>query len=101
MGINLKFIEKRPWVAWVLFTCTVILVFLMGLLAASIIERRMEAVFVDVPKTEIMPFEPRNEIWGQNYPLEFQSYYGTADTSFRSKYNGSATIDMLEQTREW
>lgn len=97
MGINLKFIEKRPWLAWVLFAGTVTVVFLLGLLAASIIERRMEAVFVDVPKTEIKPFEPRNEVWGMNYPREFQSYYGTADTSFRSKYNGSAMVDMLEE----
>ncbi|MDD4755422.1 MAG: ammonia-forming cytochrome c nitrite reductase subunit c552, partial [Prolixibacteraceae bacterium] len=74
MGINLKFIKKRPWLAWILFACTVTAVFLMGLLAASITERRMEAAFVNVPKTEIRPFEPRNEIWGQNYPREFQSY---------------------------
>jgi nitrite reductase (cytochrome c-552) len=96
MRVNLKFIEKRPWLAWILFTGTVVLVFLFGLLAASIIERRMEAVFVNVPKTDLRPFEPRNEIWGQDYPREFQSYYGTADTSFRSKYNGNAMIDMLE-----
>ncbi len=100
MGINLKFIEKRPWLAWILFAFTVIVVFMMGLLAASVTERRMEAVFVNVPKTDIRPFEPRNEIWGLNYPREFQSYYGTADTSFRSKYNGSAMIDMLEEDPE-
>lgn len=97
MRINLQFIEKRPWLAWVLFALTVVVVFLMGLLATSIIERRMEAVFVNIPKTEIKPFEPRNEIWGENYPREFQSYYATSDTTFRSKYNGSATIDMLEE----
>ncbi len=89
--------EKRPWLAWVLFFLTVVVVFLLGLLASSIVERRIEAAYVNVPRSEISQFEPRNEVWGENYPREFQSYYATADTSFQSKYNGNAEIDMLEQ----
>lgn len=96
MTTKQKLTEKRPWLAWTLFFTTVVIVFFLGLLAASIVERRTEAAYVDVPKAEIGQFEPRNEVWGQNYPREFQSYYATADTSYRSKYNGSATIDMLE-----
>jgi len=79
-----------------LFLVTVIVVFLLGLLASSIIERKTEAQFVYTPTVKINPGEPRNEIWGENFPREFQSYYQTADTSFRSKYNGNAMIDMLE-----
>ena len=89
-------VEKRPLVGWLLFLLTVVVVFLLGLLASSILERRAEASFVNVPKVEISEFEPRNEVWGENYPREFQSYYQTADTSFQSKYNGGAMIDMLE-----
>ena len=89
--------EKRPWLAWVLFLLTIVVVFLLGLLASSIVERRIEAAYVNVPRTQISQFEPRNEIWGDNYPREFQSYYATADTSFKSKYNGNAEIDMLER----
>ena len=96
MNTNMKILEKRPWLAWVIFLSTIAFVFILGLLASSIIERRAEAAFVNVPKANINPFEPRNAIWGENYPREFQSYYGTADTSFRSKYNGNAMIDMLE-----
>ena len=96
MSSNLKITEKRPWLAWFIFLATVIVVFILGLLASSIVERRAEAAYVNVPKKEISAFEPRNEVWGENYPREFQSYYGTADESFRSKYNGSAMIDMLE-----
>ncbi|MCE4566429.1 ammonia-forming cytochrome c nitrite reductase [Maribellus sp. CM-23] len=88
--------SKRTLLNWGLFIATVVVVFLLGLLASSIIERRAEAAYVNVPKAEIGQFEPRNEVWGQNYPREFQSYYGTADTTFRSKHNGNATIDMLE-----
>lgn len=96
MNSKLKITEQKPWLAWVLFTATVVVVFMLGLLAASIVERRTEAAYVNVPKNKIEPFEPRNEVWGENYPREFQSYYGTADTTFRSKYNGNTMIDMLE-----
>jgi nitrite reductase (cytochrome c-552) len=97
MNNKLKITEKRPWLAWVLFFATIIVVFLLGLLASTIVERRMEAVFVSTPQTDISPYEPRNEVWGENFPRQFQSYYGTADTSFRSKYNGNVMIDMLEE----
>lgn len=96
MNAKLKLTEKRPWLAWILFIATVVIVFFLGLLASSIVERRAEAAYVNVPKTKIEKFEPRNEVWGENYPREFQSYYGTSDTTYRSKYNGNATIDMLE-----
>ena len=89
-------IESRPWIAWLIFLATIVVVFLIGLLASSVIERRAEAVFVNAPKTEISQFEPRNKVWGESFPREFQSYYQTADTTFASKYNGSRVIDMLE-----
>ncbi len=88
--------EKRPWVSWFIFFITIAVVFILGLLASSIIERRAEAAYVNVPKNTLTEFEPRNELWGENYPREYQSYIGTADTSFQSLYNGNATIDMLE-----
>jgi nitrite reductase (cytochrome c-552) len=96
MSSILKITEKRPWLAWLIFLATIVVVFLLGLLASSIVERRAEAAYVNVPKNKIAEFEPRNEVWGENYPREFQSYYETSDTLFRSKYNGSAMIDMLE-----
>ena len=89
-------IAKRPWMAWLVFFATLIIVFILGLIAASITERRAEAVFVNTPTKEISNFEPRNQVWGENYPREFQSYYETADTTFVSKYNGGAMIDMLD-----
>lgn len=91
-----QLIEKRPWVAWAIFFATIVIVFFIGLLASSVIERRAEAIFVNVPKKEISQWEPRNEVWGENFPREYQSYYQTADTTFASKYNGGKMIDMLE-----
>lgn len=89
-------IEKKPILGWLLFFATLLVVFVLGLLASSIMERRAEASFVNVPKVKLSEFEPRNEVWGENFPREFQSYYQTADSNFQSKYNGNTMIDMLE-----
>lgn len=91
-----KIIKRKPIVGWLLFLATVVVVFVLGLLASSILERRAESVFVYTPQVEYGQFEPRNEIWGENFPRQFQSYRKTADTTFQSKHQGSATIDMLE-----
>ena len=88
--------NRKPWVNWVLFIASIIVVFLLGLLASSITERRAEAVFAYQPKVKLSENEPRNEVWGKNYPMEYESYMETADTSLRTMFNGNATIDMLE-----
>ncbi len=89
-------VNEKPWFAWTLFIVTVGVVFILGLLASSIVERRSEAIFAYSPQVQHSQFEPRNEVWGKNFPREYQSYLSTSDTMFRTKYNGSATIDMLE-----
>jgi nitrite reductase (cytochrome c-552) len=89
-------IKERPILAWVLFFATIAVVFLLGLLASSIIERRTEAQFAFVPQVQYDDLEPRIEVWGKNFPLQYESYSKTADTNFRSKYNGAAMLDMLE-----
>jgi len=91
-----ELIKEKPIVGWLLFFATMALVFLIGLLASSIFERRAESMFVYTPQVKHSQFEPRNEVWGQNFPREYQSWLKTQDTTFKSKYNGSATIDMLE-----
>lgn len=88
--------NRKPYVNWLLFGITVVVVFLLGLLASSIVERRAETEFVYKPKVKISETEPRSDVWGENFPRTYQSWLQTADTGFRSKYNGSATIDMLE-----
>ncbi len=89
-------IREKPWLAWTLFIATVIVVFLLGLLASSVVERRAEAVFAYTPEIAPSQFDPRNEVWGKYFPREYQSYMDTKDTSLRTKYGGSAMIDMLE-----
>lgn len=90
-----ELIKEKPWFGWLLYFVTIVIVFLVGLLASNIIERRTEAKLVQQVVTPINEWEPRNEVWGQNYPREFETYKNTLDTTFASKHGGSATVDML------
>ncbi|MFO7864100.1 MAG: ammonia-forming cytochrome c nitrite reductase [Salinivirgaceae bacterium] len=90
-------IKQKPWLGWALFLGTMVIVFLLGLLASSVMERRAEAVFAYQPTVEHGQFEPRNDVWGENFPREYETFLKTADTSFKSKHNGSAWVDMLEE----
>ncbi len=92
-------VEKKPWVGWFLYFITLVAVFAIGLLAASIFERRQESFQVQ-QVSPIAEWEPRDEVWGQNYPKEYETYMNTAKTDFRSKYMGSATIDYLADQPE-
>src|SRR6056297_4050935 len=93
-------VNEKPAYGWALFFVTLAIVFVLGLLASSIMERRSEAVFAYTPQVEHSQFEPRNEVWGENFPRQYQSYLSTSDTLFRSKYNGAQMIDMLEEIPE-
>ncbi len=88
---------RKPILNWLLFIVTIVIVFMLGLLASSVIERRAEATFAYTPQVEHSQFEPRNAVWGKNFPREYQSYLQTSESEFRSKYNGSQMIDMLEK----
>ncbi|PLW97734.1 MAG: ammonia-forming cytochrome c nitrite reductase [Marinilabiliales bacterium] len=89
-------IKEKPWKGWILFLATIVIVFFLGLLASQVVERRAEAVFAYAPEVEHGQYEPRNEIWGKNFPRQYQSYLKTSETDFASKYNGNTMIDMLE-----
>jgi len=89
--------KRASWINWVLFLVTMVVVFFLGLLASSITERRAESEYVYQPRVDLSEYEPRNVLWGWNFPREYQSYLKTADTTFRSKYKGSAMIDELAE----
>jgi nitrite reductase (cytochrome c-552) len=90
-------IRPKTWFYWLLFSVTAVVVFLIGLFGASIMERRTESYQLLQPVKPIADWEPRNAIWGENYPREYETYRATADTTFASRNGGAATIDMLER----
>ena len=81
----------------VLFVVTAIVVFLLGLLASSIVNRKNEAKYKYLPQVEINENEPRNAEWGKNFPKEYQSFLQTLETNFATYQGGSAMRDMLEE----
>src|SRR5690606_2817693 len=92
-----EIVSEKPWIGWLLFLGTLIVVFLIGLFGASIVERRAETQYLFRASDEIKPMEPRNEVWGEVFPRQWEAYKRTLDTNFVTKYGGNATIDMLER----
>jgi len=91
-----EFIQRKPIWGWLLFAGIVVIVFLVGLLAASITERRAEIASVfNNRKVEIKEHESNNDVWGINYPREYQTWKKTADMDFASKHMGNMEDDVL------
>ncbi len=94
-------IKRKPIIGWGIFAAVMVAVFLLGLLAASITERRAEiATLFNNKKVEITGIESRNEVWGENYPREYNTWKKTADMDFRSKHLGNMPEDVLENRPE-
>ncbi len=91
----------KSWQGWLLFIGTMAIVFVLGLLVASIMERRAEvATIFNNKKVEIKGIESRSRIFGQNYPREYQTWLATRDTTFKTLYNGNQAVDVLEDRPE-
>ncbi len=89
--------KSSKWLYWGLFLATVIIVALGIMLTSSIMERRQEKVAKMQMVEPIGENEYRNEIWGKNFPREFDTYLNTRDTMFRSKHGGASMRDYLEE----
>lgn len=85
---------------WLLFFATIIVVLLLSLLANNIMNRKAESQFAYQPMVKIAENEPRNSVWGENFPKQYQSFMRTSDTSFQSYMNGSKLVDLLDQNPE-
>lgn len=85
---------------WILFLATAIAAFLLALLAVNIFERKSEAKYAYQPKVELDDIEPRDSVWGLNYPRQYQSYQKTRDTTFKSMYGTSGHHDVLASDPE-
>lgn len=93
--------KLKSWQGWLLFIVAMVVVFFLGLLAASITERRAEiqSIFAN-KRVELEPGEARNALYEQNYPREYETWKSTADTSFVSEFNGNKQVDVLAQRPE-
>ena len=95
MKIKLFFEKHRVALLWTLFAGTIVVVFLLGLLAASVTERRAEiATLFNNKRVEITGIESRSQIWGENYPREYETWKKTAEMEFKSKHNGNGIVEI-------
>ncbi len=92
-----EIVSGKPWVGWLLYFVSIVVVFLLALFGSSILERRSESELILQNVKPIPDREPRNEVWGENYPREYESYIQTLDTNFASEHGGAKKIDMLER----
>ncbi len=88
--------KLKSWQGWLLFLGTMVVVFVLGMLAASITERRAEIASVfNNKKVEIKGIEARNEIFSDNYPREYETWRQTEVSDTKTLFNGSQPVDVL------
>lgn len=88
--------KLKAWQSWAIFGGAMVVVFCLGLLAASVTERRAEIVSIYANKKDkLEPLEARNEMFKGNYPREYETWLHTADTTFKSEFNSSQAVDVL------
>lgn len=94
-------IKRKPIIGWGIFAIVMVGVFVLGLLAASITERRAEIASIYNNKVRnIEGIESKNELWGENYPREYNTWKMTADMDFKSKHMGNMEEDVLASRPE-
>lgn len=96
-----ELIRRKPIVGWGIFAIVMVVVFILGLLAASVTERRAEITTLYAnKKVEIKGINAKNEEWGLNYPREYSTWKKTKEMDFSSKHLGNAPEDVLESRPE-
>ena len=94
--------KLKSWQGWILFGGSMAVVFVLGLLVSSLMERRAEVASVFNNKRTVFEdsIVAQNEKFKADYPREYETWAQTEDTSFESKYNGSEEVDVLEHRPE-
>ncbi|HLA83881.1 MAG TPA: ammonia-forming cytochrome c nitrite reductase subunit c552 [Thermoguttaceae bacterium] len=89
--------RSAVWRGYALFAAAAVAVFLLGLLAASIFQRRAESMAL-APREPIAPPESDSSHWAVNFPREYDSYRLALDSATKTKYGGAEPRDYLAET---
>ncbi|MDO4190632.1 MAG: ammonia-forming cytochrome c nitrite reductase [Bacteroidales bacterium] len=94
--------KMKSWHGWTLFAVCMVVVFVLGLLASSLMERRAEtaSVFNNRQVKFNDTIEGRNDKFKTDFPREYETWAKTAETTFKSEFNSSEAVDVLEQRPE-
>ncbi|MBM6993142.1 MAG: ammonia-forming cytochrome c nitrite reductase [Prevotella sp.] len=89
--------QLKKWQGWLLFGGSLVVVFLLGLVCSSLLERRAEVA--SIFNNRRTPMEDsivaQNEKFAEDFPREYQTWAMTEDTTFKSVYNSSQEEDVL------
>lgn len=90
--------QLKKWQGWLLFGGSMLIVFVLGIICSSLLERRAEVASVfnnrRTPMTDSIVSQ--NEKFKEDFPREYETWAMTEDTTFKSMYNGSQERDILE-----
>lgn len=90
--------KLKPWQGWALFGGSMVVVFGLGLLASSLLERRAEVASIfNNRRTPMEGIVAQNEKFKSDFPREYTSWKNTENTDFESEFNGSEAKDVLAQ----
>ena len=84
-----------PLKGWIVFAAVVVAVLGLGLLFASIMERRTEAAKGQRVLQPIAAWESDSSKWAANWPREFGSWKQTDQKDTKTKFGGSYQYDLL------
>ena len=90
--------QLKRWQGWLLFGGSMVVVFILGLLVSSLLERRAEVVSIfNNRKTLMEGIVSENSKFASDFPREYETWKQTADTTFKSEFNSSQAVDVLAQ----
>ena len=74
-----------------------VLVFILGLVVSSLLERRAEVVSIYNNRKHIFKdaIVAQNELFAEDFPREYQTWLKTADTTYQGEFNSSQRVDVL------
>ena len=90
--------QLKRWQGWMLFGGSMVVVFILGLLVSSLLERRAEVVSIfNNRKVKMEGIVSENSKFASDFPREYETWKQTADTTFKSEFNSSQAVDVLAQ----
>ena len=90
--------QLKRWQGWLLFFGVMVVVFVLGMTVSSLMERRAEVASIfNNRKVKMDSIEVDNQKFKEDFPLEYETWAQTSDTTFESEFNGSQKKDVLAQ----
>ena len=89
--------QLKRWQGWLLFGGSMIVVFVLGLIVSSLLERRAEVVSIYNNRKHLFSdsIVSQNEKFAEDFPREYQTWAKTADTTYKGEFNSSQRVDVL------